>query len=78
MATRTGMLRRSALTKQQKIQTAVNELILRWKNTSVEVGASEIEKITMAYVDELTGMGYHQALREKVLLGAMTSYYKIL
>ena len=71
------MLQRSALTSQQKIQTAVNELIRRWKNTSEEVGASEIEKITMAYVDELMGMGYHQAFREEALRSALRGFSKI-
>ena len=41
-----------------KVSTAVQELLRRWKNSSLAVGREEMEEITMAYMDRLTGMGY--------------------
>ena len=71
------MLKRSALTGQKKLQPAVNELIRRWKNTSEEVGSSEIRTITLEYIDELIGMGYQQSFREEALRAAVRGFSMI-
>ena len=72
------ILKRSALPEQVKVTTATQELLRRWKTSSLEVDTEEMEKITTRYMDNLMAMGYTLEWRVKVLKSALVGYQRIL
>ena len=78
MATKIGILARSAMMDNTKITTASAELTRRWKNTSEFCEKQVFERITKEYMDDLKGMGYGDGWRERVLMGAITGYCRTL
>ena len=74
MASKMGMLGRSAQPEQMKVTTAVEELLRRWRNTSMFIAAEEVEEITKSYMDDLTGMGYSLKWRLNVVRSALVGY----
>ena len=78
MASRCQMLQRSAITEKAKVSTAVSEYRRRWKNTSRLLPATEYERITADYSDELAGMGYSEPWREEAIRSCLTWYEKII
>ena len=58
MATRLGILQRSACNENIKVSTACAEFIRRWKNCSETTPKETIKKISTEYADDLIGMGF--------------------
>ena len=54
MANRLANLESNAIPEGQKISTATNEIIRRYKNTSRSLGTEVIEGILKDYMDELS------------------------
>ena len=78
MATKQGILFRSAMPEQIKICTAVEEIKRRWKNTSEYVSSRTYFEITTDYMDELGGSGYNGNFRWNVLNSAIVGYERVL
>ena len=72
------ILRRSAMPEGVKVATAVQEVMRRWKNTSMALGKATWEGITVAYMDRLAAMGYGVPWRAKILEKALIGYGRIL
>merc|ERR1711954_12723 len=78
MATRIGILSRSALMEDTKVSTVSAEFTRRWKNTSVYCSQEDFEEVTKQFLDDLEGMGYSREWRLKVLLSAIKGYTRVL
>merc|ERR1711954_206549 len=78
MATRIGILSRSALMEDTKVSTVSAEFTRRWKNTSVYCSQEDFEGVTKEYLNDLEGMGYSREWRYKVLLSAIKGYTRVL
>ena len=77
MANRTPNLESNAIPESQKIVTASNEIIRRYKNTSRSLKPEIIETVLRDYMDELAAGGYPLAFRVKVLEAATTGYIRM-
>ena len=67
----------NAAPEGQKIATATQEVIRRFKNTSRDLPAEEIETILKDYMDELIWGGYDANFRVKILSAAITGYIRM-
>ena len=61
-----------------KVATAAAELKRRWKNSSQYIRKSKFEQITREYMEMLDASGYSMEWRERVLLGAIKGYARVL
>ena len=71
-----GIMKRSAIPEKDKIQTATNEVLRRWRNTSKLQSRSTVEAATKEYADELRGMGYAKEWIENVIRSALLGFKK--
>ena len=78
MATRLGILRRSALAENVKVATACAEFRRRWRNSSPETPKEIMTEISKTYADELNGMGYRVEWVAKIIEKALTGYENVL
>ena len=78
MANPLTMLRRSAVPEGTKVATVSQEILRRWRNTSLGVGRKKVEQVTKEYMDNLAAMGYPWEWRNKVLQKALTGYMRLL
>ena len=78
MASKLGILKRSAIQEGTKVSTAVAEILKRWKLTSLHAPRREVEEVMKEYADCLTGMGYSKEWKVKVLTSALRGYQGIL
>ena len=60
MANKTPMHSRSAAPEKDKIQTVVNEMLRRMKNTSRELEPEVLEQVIMDYSCDLKRGGFHK------------------
>merc|ERR1711954_216349 len=77
VASKIGTLARSAVPKNNKVQTAVNEFRRRWKTTSTLVNKSVIEEITSEYSRELLAAGNKPTWVQNALEAALTGYERV-
>ena len=77
VASKIGILARSAVPENNKVQTAVNEFRRRWKTTSTLVNKSVIEEITSEYSRELLAAGYKPTWVQNALEAALTGYERV-
>ena len=78
MASKFGMLSRSALPESTKVATASAEFKRRLKNSSMLLEKEKIEETLIEYSDELKGMGYSNQWVENALTACFNGYKKIL
>merc|ERR1712081_161831 len=77
VASKIGILARSAVPENNKVQTAVNEFRRRWKTTSTLVNKSVIEEITSEYSRQLLDAGYNPTWVQNALEAALTGYERV-
>ena len=74
MASKLGILGRSAVPEGTKVSTAVSEVRRRWKNTSWMTSKKTVEDITLEYMDELAGNGYSVQWRRNIIKAALGEF----
>ena len=78
MATKRGIVFRSAMPEQIKICTVVEKIKQRWNNTSEYVSPQTYINITTEYMNELGGSGYNGNFRQNVLNSTIVGYERVL
>ena len=77
MANKCGNLKQSGLPEQQKVNTAVQEVLRRLKYTSRELSTEDYEATLRDYIGELAMGEYSHQWRSEVLNSAVKGYAKI-
>ena len=77
MATRTPLHHRSAVPEKDKVQTAVNEIIRRFKNTSRSLEVTHIEEVISEYCNDLQRGGFSPKWTKTVLEAAAKGYARM-
>ena len=77
VASRLGILNRSAVPEKTKVTTATDEILRRWRNTCANLDREVFEEITREFMDDLNGMGYPKQWRMNALEAALNGYRKI-
>ena len=78
MASKLGILKRSAVSEGTKVSTACSEILRRLKTTSTLISKKIFEEVTSKYMDNLIGMGNPEEWRVKVLIDTLRGYRRIL
>ena len=78
MATRLGILRRSAVTEGVKVSTATAEFLRRWRNCSTWTDPQTMKEITSEYADDILGMGYQEERIRRVIDNVLKGYERLL
>ena len=77
MATKTPMHQRSATPERDKVQTAVNEFIRRFKNTSRQLKEDNIEQVVKEYCTDLRRGGFSPKWIRNALDAASKGYSRL-
>ena len=72
VASRLGIINKSAVPEKTKVTTATDEILMRLKNTHTRLGREEVEEILVEYMDDLSGIGYPHQWRKNTVDAAVT------